>query len=121
MTKQELIESLRKQADALETQDGKFEVIEFFVWSKHGLDDLGDALIRYQDKTHSWGCCRSETCAHNSHDPYMEGGTAFVFCKEIRNDENGDRLFTTSSGVVFAYNTETSGYHFAPYYNFQFK
>lgn len=120
MTKQEMINELRKQADALEGKDG-YEVREFCAWSKIGLEKLGDALIRYQDKTHSWGYCRSETCAHNSHDPYMEGGTAFVLCKDVGKDENGNKLFTTPNGVVFAYDTMESGYHFAPYYNFEFK
>ena len=121
MTKQEMIEKLRKQADMLEAQ-GDYEAKAFHVWSREGLDDmLKDALVCYQDKTHSFGICRSETCAHNSHDPYMEGGTVFILCKEVGKDEDGNQLFVTPNNMVFAYDVKADGYHFAPHYNLIFK
>lgn len=111
-----MIEDLRAQADALEFPSQGCEVKEFRVWSKRGLESLGDALVRYQAGTHAWGYCRNETCAHNSHDTYIEGGTAFVLCKQAGKDENAVSLFTTPNGVVFTYDDSAPRYHFAPQY-----
>ena len=118
MNKEQLIEELRKQANALESTDG-FEVIEFAAWREP--TKLGSGLIRYQDKTHSSGYCRSETCLHNSHDPYMEGGTAYVKCKQVGIDETGNMQYVTPDGIVFTFNTFETGQHFAPPLNFKIK
>ena len=114
-TASDLIEKLEAQLAARKA-DGEYIVESFDVW--HGDNDFGAAdadIIRVERNTWNWGHCRSETCSHNSHDPYSEGDTVFVRCKKIGNDEHGRQMYALPNGRIFVYVTgHNHGYHFAP-------
>ena len=113
MNKVELARKLRRQLELLE-EEGEFEVQAFDVWA--APDFLGEALVRVEENAWSSGYCMSETCAHNSHDPYSEGDTAFVLCRPVGEDEEGNDLYEAKgNGIVFGYRyAKDNGFHFAP-------
>ena len=108
MTKDQMVQKLEGELQELKAE-GEYEALPFNVWNPSSAREL-DGFIRWAENTHSWGYCRSETCAHNSHDPYIEGGTVFIRCRPIGN------RYITPGGAVFTYDTRSRGYHFAPYY-----
>ena len=81
MTKQELMTKLESELATLR-QEGEYSVKDFQVFDFPRDVEFGSALVRRERRTWSWGSCRSETCAHNSHDPYMSGDTLFLLCSE---------------------------------------
>jgi hypothetical protein len=122
MNTQDLKKKLETQLQAL-GDTGNFQVIPFDVfWVDRDVKEALDAaLIRIERKTWSWGHCRSETCNHNSHDPYQDGHTAFVLCRPVGKDERGWQMYATESGLLFGYQygREGRGRHFAPAASFR--
>lgn len=115
MDTKELAQKLREQLAALEAPPENFSVRSFRVWSSYNLKGLGDAVVRIERNSWSWGSCRSETCAHNSHDPYGQGDTVYITCRAIGEDEDGNEMYQTPGGVVFSYRyAKDSGYHYRP-------
>lgn len=106
MNTQDLIAQLKTQIAALEAVSGEFSVIGFNVWSESQIPS-----VRFEDNTWSWGHCTSETCNHNSHDPYSEGGTQYVYCRPIIGGR--PNLYILLDGGVFEYTHEGAG-HYAP-------
>lgn len=105
----------------MEKKDLIFTVKPFTVW--HGDQagaSIGSALIRIEYGTHSWGHCRSKTCAHNSHDPFMKGDTIFILCREIGKDAHQNMLYLLEDGRLLTYNTKSPGFHFAPHNAIEF-
>jgi len=45
----------------------------------------------------------------------MEGDSVYISCRSLGEDEEGNEMFETETGFVFAYrNKKENGYHFAP-------
>ncbi len=107
MTVTEMIESLETQLTALRAE-GEFTARAFDVDSSQAWPN-GFPLLRTQERGWSWGSCTSETCNHNSHDPYTEGPTIFVLCRPAGTD-----LFALPDGRLFRYIVTEPGYHFCP-------
>lgn len=84
MTKEQMIATLEAQLASLK-ETGDFSVLAFQVWSlsHKTIAALGSALIRRELCSWSWGHCRSQTCSHNSHDPFARGETAFIACRQL--------------------------------------
>ncbi|TSC69963.1 MAG: hypothetical protein G01um101449_473 [Parcubacteria group bacterium Gr01-1014_49] len=97
-------------------QEGEYSVKDFEVFDFPRDVDFGSALVRRERRTWSWGSCRSETCAHNSHDPYMSGDTLFLLCSEkLGESSNGWERFALQDGRIVEYRyAKENGYHFAP-------
>jgi hypothetical protein len=57
----------------------------------------------------SWGFCTSETCNHNSHDPYMEGDVQFVYCRPTGVPD----VYELEDGRLVEYVYSENG-HYAP-------
>ncbi len=116
--KQELIEKLRTQLEKLE--DPEWELQSFKVW--HVPDEIkkldGTVVERHG---WSWGYCQSETCNHNSHDPYMEGHIIHLPASHIGEDmglvgqgPEPAELYLTPSGAIIRYVYRSPELHFAP-------
>lgn len=116
MQKHELIAHLQAQLEAL-TAEGPYPIQELKVWvlSADTVSALGAALVRSKRKAWSWGRCNSETCAHNSHDPYQTGDVVFFRAKPIGKSEDGDDLYLLPDGTILEYlDGQRNGFHFAP-------
>lgn len=116
MSTDELVQKLEAQLNALQAPPANFAVRNFNVWDGTGSGrPLESATVRIEKKTWSWGHCRSETCAHCSHDPYRSGDTVFVLCRPVGTNEESCQIFQTPDGLIFRYDSEQhNGYHFAP-------
>mgnify|MGYP003395676339 CR=1 FL=1 len=108
-------EKLLRQLAALDQMDFPPQTVKVWHLQEDVRAALGDALIRYQHHTWSWGHCRSETCAHNSHDPYTQGDAVFFNARQLEEDEKGNTLYILPSGLLLQYHfAHDNGYHFAP-------
>lgn len=115
MTKQALMIRLENEL-AILRQEGEYSVKDFKVFDAPRDVELGSALVRREKRTWSWGSCRSETCNHNSHDPYTSGDTLFLLCSEKLGDSsNGWERFALQDGRLVEYRyAKEHGYYFAP-------
>jgi hypothetical protein len=111
-----MIESLEKQLEMLKNEED-YTVHSFKVWKvkREMRQKLGSSLIREEKNAWNSGFCRSDTCFHNSHDPYEEGNLTYILCKEIGKSQNGNTVYKTKEGFIFEYVfAYDGGYHYNP-------
>lgn len=115
MTVEQLKEKLQSQLQALNAAEEGMKPIALHVWgaSQSVQAAMGDALIRVEKGSWSWGVCRSSTCAHSSHDPFQKGDSIFFLGKEIGWNARGDMLYALPNGTVLRYAHRRRG-HYAP-------
>lgn len=115
MVIEELIKKLEGQLTVLR-DGGEFPVHALQVFEFPCSVLLGEAFVRLERWTWGFGYCRSETCMHTSHDPYMSGDTIFLRAKKIGTDtDERETLYLLPNGKIARYKfAKESGYHFAP-------
>jgi hypothetical protein len=114
MNKADLIEYYKRLVQALE-EPGEFSPIKFDIYRVP--DEFEEFIAHTESRGWSWGACVSDTCRHNSHDPYGEYPSVFVRARVV-DEVSG--LYELPNGQVFWYVNEPHG-HYRPtrYLTFQ--
>ncbi len=112
MTKNELVKKLEGQISKLKKGEEEIQSIRLWCFREKEQKLIGDSLIRVERKSFSWGCCKSETCFHNSHDPYTEGDTIFFQGRKIGIDEENRTIFLLHNGKIIFYSIKDNGQHY---------
>ncbi len=103
---------LKKQLERLDNQN--YEATCFEIWNHEQMPEaLKESIIRVERDSWSWGHCTSETCNHNSHDPYDTGDTVWLNANYVGAGENGNALYESHTGIVFEHVWRDRG-HYAP-------